>query len=222
MSESEAMGIEPEADAPAPPEVSSLRLVMTLTIAGLLAGLLLVVVDGLTAPAIAAYKKKMQEEAATEVLGGAARLEKLAFSGGALAVVAEGQPEPLGAQVLFRGYDEAGALVGYAIPGGKFGYADVIEIMFGYSPTSSTVLGMKVLASKETPGLGDAIIKNEDYTSQFPGAVPPLVPTKGGAAGPSEVDTITGATISSKAVILGINDALERFGAAIDELEATQ
>jgi len=181
---------------------------------------LLVVVDGLTAPAIAQYKKEQQELAATEVLGGAARLEKLVFSGGSLSVLPEGQAEPVGAAVLFRGYDEADALVGYAMPGGKFGYADVIEIMVGYAPTTNTVLGMKVLATKETPGLGDAITKNEDYTSQFPGAVVPLVPTKGTASGPSDVDTVTGATISTKAVVLGINDAVERFGPAIQELEA--
>ena len=224
--ESGSLAIEAALDAPPPPRVSSLRLVATLSIAGFLAGLLLVVVDGLTAPAIAAYKKQQQELAATEVLGGAASLQKLTLVGGALTPLAEDEEAPLGAPVLFRGLDEAGATVGYAMPGGKFGYADVIELMVGFAPgpdgaaAGGTVLGMKVLASKETPGLGDGIFKDEAYTGQFPGAIAPLVPTKGTAAGPSDIDTITGATISSKAVVLGINDAIERFGAAIDQLEA--
>jgi len=205
-----------------PPSVSSLRLILTLAIAGMLAGLLLVIVNELTAPAIAKYKKEQQELAATEVLGGAARLEKLVFSGGALTVLPEGEVEPLGAATLFRGYDEAGVLVGYAMPGGKFGYADVIEIMVGYAPATGTVLGMKVLANKETPGLGDGIIKNEAYTGQFPGKDAPLEPTKGTASTSSQVDTITNTTISSKAVILAINDAIDEFGSAIDELEAAQ
>jgi electron transport complex protein RnfG len=216
------MSEEHTTDAPAPPEVSSLRLVLTLGIAGMLAGLLLVVVDGLTAPAIAAYKKKLQEEAATEVLGGATRLEKLALVDGQLQLLGAAEAAPLGAEVAFRGFDEADQLVGYALPGGKFGYADVIELMVGYAPTTDTVLGMKVLGNKETPGLGDGIIKNEAYTGQFPGRSLPLVPTKGTASGPGDVDTITGATISSKAVVLGINDAIERFRPAIEALEGAE
>lgn len=206
--------------AETPPSVSSLRLVLTLAVAGALAGLLLVVVDGLTRPRIEAYKKLQQEKAATEVLGGAARLEKLVFTGGALFVLLEGEPEPVGAEVLFRGYDADDNLVGYALPGSKFGYADAIDLMLGYAPAREELLGMKVLGNKETPGLGDGIEKNPKYTGQFPGRKLPLVATKGTASAANEVDTITGATISSAAVIGGINAAVEYFGPAIAAFEA--
>jgi len=69
------------------------------------------------------------------------------------------------------------------------------------------VLGMKVLESKETPGLGDKIVKDSTFVSAFRGAGAPLVGVKAGqgsgAAG--EVHMITGATISSQAVIDIIN-----------------
>lgn len=209
-------------EAPAPPEVSSLRLVATLAFAGAFAGLLLVFVYQATAPRIAAYKKLQQELAATEVLGGSERvaeLQKLDFIGGAITLVPEGS-EAAGT-ILFRGFDASGELVGYALPGGKFGYADVIEIMVGYAPHTKKLLGMKVLASRETPGLGDGIFKNQKYAGQFPGRDLPLVITKPGAASAlNEVDTITGATISSAAVIKGINEAIANFADAIDTLES--
>lgn len=208
------------AQDPTPPEVSSFKLIATLAGAGMLAGLLLIFVYQATAPRIAKYKKEQQELAAREVLGGADRLEKLDFHEGAITVVPEGE-EALG-EVLFRGFDAAGELVGYALPGGKFGYADVIELMVGYAPHTKTLLGMKVLGNKETPGLGDGVVKNEQYKGQFPGRALPLIPTKakGPAREAAEVDTITGATISSTAVIVGINATVEEFAAAIDTFEA--
>jgi electron transport complex protein RnfG len=76
---------------------------------------------------------------------------------------------------------------------------------------------MKVLESKETPGLGDKIEKDQVFVGQFSGAQPPLVGVKKGKrSGPREVDMITGATISSKAVIRIINNTLRRLGPLVD------
>jgi len=71
-----------------------------------------------------------------------------------------------------------------------------------------------VLESKETPGLGDKIEKDSSFVNEFEGVQAPLVGVKSGQAegDPNEVDTITGATISSEAIIDIINrriDALE-------------
>jgi electron transport complex protein RnfG len=71
---------------------------------------------------------------------------------------------------------------------------------------------MEVLESKETPGLGDKIIKDEDFLANF-AALDATLKSDGSAlenpieavkAGqkeqPWQIDGITGATISSKAV----------------------
>ena len=80
-------------------------------------------------------------------------------------------------------------------------------------------MGMKVLDSKETPGLGDKIFKDMAFVDQF-FAKPdtPLVAVKPGAGKgrPGEIDTITGATISSKVVIDIINHGLEEWKPLID------
>jgi len=73
---------------------------------------------------------------------------------------------------------------------------------------------MKVLDSKETPGLGDKIYKDKAFVEQFfKGPATPLKGVKIGAGKglPNEVDTITGATISSTAVINIINHGLQEW-----------
>ena len=73
---------------------------------------------------------------------------------------------------------------------------------------------MKVLESKETPGLGDKIFKDQAFVDQFfAGPTRRWSPVKAGAGKglPGEIDTITGATISSKVVISIINHGLEEW-----------
>ena len=83
---------------------------------------------------------------------------------------------------------------------------------------------MKVLESKETPGLGDKIFKDEGFVSEFEGARTPLLGVKvnQGTGDPHEVDMITGATISSRTVIGTINHRLEALAEAIAEHAATE
>ena len=47
------------------------------------------------------------------------------------------------------------------------GYADIISILYGYAPEKQAVIGIYVLASKETPGLGDKIEKDENFLANF-------------------------------------------------------
>ena len=77
-----------------------------------------------------------------------------------------------------------------------------------------------MLDSKETPGLGDKIFKDQTFVDQFfAGPETPLVGVKAGAGKglPNEIDTITGATISSKVVIDIINHGLEEWRPVIDK-----
>ena len=92
-------------------------------------------------------------------------------------------------------------------------------IIFGVDPITGKLKGMKVLDSKETPGLGDKIFKDMAFVNQF-FADPdtPLIPVKPGTGKgrPGEIDTITGATISSKKLVEIINHALEEWKPILD------
>ena len=75
-----------------------------------------------------------------------------------------------------------------------------------------------MLENKETPGLGDKIVKDMEFVGQFAESNAPLVGVKIGAGtgGQDEIDMITGATISSRAIIRIINNALERLDPMIE------
>ena len=197
-------------EAPTPPvvvEASAFRLVGTLTVAGALAGLVIVLVFQWAQPRIEAYQARVLAEAVTEVLGGAARYETVFLDEDG---VFKAQPAADTASLderIYVGYDDAGNRVGVAVAGAKAGFQDVIRLIFGYDPGTGEVLGMKVLESKETPGLGDKIEKDSTFVGQFVRVATLIQGVKKGRerGAAEEVIMITGATISSQAVIDIIN-----------------
>ncbi|HSM09364.1 MAG TPA: FMN-binding protein [Gemmatimonadota bacterium] len=191
-----------------PPAV---RLLGTLTIAGALAGLLLVLVNGWAEPRIMAHRAEVLREAVHEVLGGPDHYETLFLVDGRFTADLPAGMDSLALDRIYAGYDADGRQVGLAIAGGEPGFQDVIQLLFGFDPTTGRITGMKVLDSKETPGLGDKIEKDSVFGAEFSDPVPPLVGVKRGAGSGDEheVDMITGATISSRTVIDIINHRLE-------------
>lgn len=123
--------------------------------------------------------------------------------------------------VVYAGFDDSDIFKGVAIEASGQGYADVIRILYGYDPSSQTVVGFYVLESKETPGLGDKIEKDQNFLANFKALAVQLnadltqlenkvIPVKqGGKTQPWEVEGITGATISSRTIgnILGESTA---------------
>ena len=105
--------------------------------------------------------------------------------------------------VIYFGYDASGKLSGIAIPGAEPGYQDLIYGIYGYRPDQQTIIGFKVLESKETPGLGDKILSDPDFAANFTRLlVEPQIEVvkKGEKKSENQVEAITGATISSNAV----------------------
>jgi len=186
---------------------SSLRLVMTLAIAGLISGIAIIGIYESTLPTITANKARELREAVFKVLPGVSRMQALVSRKGALVVVdSPEKDEP----VIYGGYDDGGAFMGYAIPAAGPGFQDTIAILYGYKPAEQLVVGMEVLESRETPGLGDKIYKDAEFVGGFSALSiePEIVAVKKGTSSrPNEIDAITGATISSKAVVRIINEA---------------
>lgn len=204
-------------------EVSPLRLLMTLAVAGALAGALLVFVFLWSQPRILAYNARVLREAVQEVLKGPDHFESLFLLDGALVTPAQipESVDTLDLDRVFLGYDEAGRPIGYAMEAEGFGFQDIISLIFGFDAETGRVLGMKVLRHLETPGLGDKIVKDSAFVGEFDGVNAPIEGVKPdrNTGDPDQVDMITGATISSKAVIRIINDRIAALG---DLLEAYQ
>jgi len=190
---------------------SSMRLVLTLAIAGLISGIAIIGIYESTLPTITANKARELREAVFKVLPGVSQMQALVYREGELVVV-EGpdKDEP----VVYGGYDEQSEFVGYAMPAAGPGFQDTIGILYGYKPSEKIVVGMEVLESRETPGLGDKIYKDPVFVGGFSAlsVEPEIVAVKKGTQSqPNEIDAITGATISSKAVVRIINETHEEW-----------
>jgi electron transport complex protein RnfG len=207
----------------APPQVSasSARLIGTLGVAGALAGLGIVMAFQWANPRIEAYRAKVLAESVTEVLGGPDRYETVYVENGKLTDAPQGDTTTL--DRVYVGYDASGKPRGVALEAEEAGFQDIITLIFGYDPASGDLLGMKVLGSKETPGLGDKIIKDSAFVQGFENVGTPLLGVKKGqgSGGHDEVVMITGATISSRAVIDIINHRLEALKGPVDSYWAT-
>ncbi len=200
-----------------PDSGNSVAMLRTLGGIALISGCLLSLVYQATSSRIEQNYDARVRNAVFELLPGATQQKTFTFTG----------TDESGAEVpftVYAGYDESGALVGVALEASDGnGYGGEINLLYGYLPDQAAVAGMKVLLCKETPGLGDRIRSDEAFQSNFDAlAVPltddgatlaaPLVYAKPGeGGGPGEIEGISGATISSKAVVR----AMQRSAAAM-------
>ena len=107
---------------------------------------------------------------------------------------------------VFNGGEPVAALF---VVTARDGYAGPIRLLVGVG-ADGVVTGLRILEHRETPGLGDKIYKDADFVAEFSALLvdPEIVAVKKGTkTGPNQVDAITGATISAKAVVRIINEA---------------
>ena len=204
-----------------PVSVPSWRLLATLGGAGALAGLLIVLVHLWTRGPIQAHQAAVLRSAIEEVLHAPARADTLFLVGGALSDAPPSGADRATVERVYRGFAADGRAIGYAVVGRAPGFADEIGLIFGYDPGAREVLGMKVLSTKETPGLGDKI-ERPLFMDQFRGRTAPLVGVKsaGAESDRSAIVMVTGATISSRTVIRAINEAVARWQPLLDAYDA--
>ncbi len=209
---------------PEEPEPSSFKLILALGIAGFISGIILVATFIYTDPIIRANKEAAIQRAIFKVLPACDTYTPLTVKEGRLVKY---EPDDKAKKesdkdvpLIYAGYNKNKELVGFAIPGSEPGFQDIIATIFGYDGTRKVIIGFEVLESKETPGLGDKIFKDADFQTNFTALAvePEIVPVKKGARQhPNEVETITGATISSKAVVRLLNNTMARWQQSIDD-----
>ncbi len=206
---------------PAPVQQDNpMRMILVMGSVGLISSLLLVYTYRTTAPYIEANRAAYLQQSVFAVLPGAVQKRTFVPADGQDLAASEDE-NPQGER-YFAGYDADGNLIGIAIEAQGQGYADVIRLLYGYDPACACVIGMKVLESKETPGLGDKIDKDPSFLSNFErlsvaltedmtGLLRRLELVKPGAREEDwQVAAITGATISSRAVTEIIDRSSER------------
>ncbi len=95
--------------------------------------------------------------------------------------------------------------VGTVITSAGKGYGGTITVMTAFTP-DGVIKQIKITEQSETAGLGSKIVSEASFQESFAGlpAAPFTV---------NDIDAISGATISSKAVTAAVNSAVEAFNA---------
>ena len=104
--------------------------------------------------------------------------------------------------------DASGQSIGYVISfAATEGYGGEISLSMGMT-NEGEITGFEVLKASETPGLGMKC-KEDAFKNQFAGINADSIEyTKDGAKADNEIDAISGATITTKAVTKGVNAAI--------------
>lgn len=106
------------------------------------------------------------------------------------------------------------ALEGFAVKVAPKGFGGSMEVMVGVSK-DGILQGVKILSHSETPGLG-ANAEDASFTSQYEGKSGQLKVVKTTPSAEDEIQAITGATITSKAVTDGINEVIALLEHRVD------
>lgn len=164
---------------------------------GLLAG-----TNQITAPLIEQRNQQASNEAREIVLQDASEFKILSsdkYKSGSEVEVVE----------VYEGLNGS-EIAGYTIKVLPSGYAGEIEVMVGIK-ADGTISGVNIGNMKETPGLG-AKANEEAFYGQYLGKpATQLSVIKSGTPGETEIQAISGATITSNAVTTGVNAAVEVY-----------
>lgn len=183
----------------------SIKDTIILTLITVIAGLLLGVVYEITKEPIAAEQKRAKEEAYKEVFADADTFEVITVDETKVKEKLSEEGYNVTINEAMKVYDKSSNVIGYVLTVTDHeGYGGDIQFAMGVK-SDSTVNGISFLAISETAGLGMKAAE-EDFMKQFAGKnVKSFRYTKNGASVDEEIDAISGATITTNAVVNGVN-----------------
>ena len=166
-----------------------LRLALILLAITAVVAALLAFVNSVTAPVIEKLNAEKTQQAIEAVLPGGGESVDFTDASGLVSVVYKGE-------------------AGYAVQVAPAGFDGPITMMVGVD-FDGNVLGISIIKHTETAGLGAVAAATtsagENFRGNFEGLSGSVAVTKDGG----EVEAITGATITSRAVCAGVNAALD-------------
>ena len=173
--------------------ISLTLLAITALVAAALAG-----VNAVADPLIKAHKAEKMQKAMEKVMPGASAFVPVEF-----------KDETGTVKTVYIAEMEQGCLPCYVVEVAPAGFGGAITMMVGIKNDGETVHAISIVSHTETAGLGSVAAANtsagEAFRDQFVGASGVLAVDKDGG----NIDSITSATITSRAVVDGVNAALE-------------
>lgn len=163
----------------------------------------LAVTWGFTATKIEAQAREAERASLSTVLPDAVTFE--AITDAALLGKARAAAGDIGIDGVFRALDSAGNQVGVGILVTSRGYGGPLRMAVGLD-RNGKVTGVMIVSMNETPGLGTKVVEDKTFLPRFQGL--------DSAEAAKKVDTITGATKSSRGVRKGVEAALAAYAAS--------
>lgn len=151
---------------------------------------------------IAIQQEKTRNSAMREVLPEATDFKDLSLSSDEVVSVYEGTKD--------------GAVIGYAITTNPKGYGGEVNILTGIDAEDDSITGISILSHNETPGLG-ANAEKPAFKDQYIGKGGNLVVVKSVPSKDDEIEAMTSATITTKAVTKGVNASTDFYNTTIKE-----
>ncbi len=186
----------------------TLKLGLILFIITAVAASVLAISNNITAPRIAEAAKIADDLAKQEILPEGDKFEPL--DEGKLNEIKDENSDIL---EIYEGYN-GDDLIGYTVKSKANGYGGAIELMTGIS-TEGKITGIKILSHGETPGLGANATK-EYFSDSFKNkpVEGELVAVKE-PSGETEVQALTSATITTTAIVDGVNIVREIYNSKL-------
>lgn len=205
----------------AKPKTSFLKNCAALLVITLIAGLALSAVNEVTEEPIALAEEEANLEAYQSIFP-EAELETPAdidtlLTGAQAAADAAGFSDCTVSDILYAN-DENGERIGYIIAAtSPNGYGGDVSVAIGIDISTDTITGFSVLSNSETAGLG-ARCTEDAFTSQFAGKAATVIEyIKSGEASETQIDAISGATVTTSAVTEAVNSALAVYNSLLKE-----
>ena len=176
------------------------QLVVVLGLITFVCALLLGIINGVTADKIAQNNENTRNEAMAAIISEAEDFSEVEVSEEWTAPADKNQPAVSGVYAAQAG----GETIGYCVEVKPKGFGGELTMIVGIN-TDGTVAGAQVTEHGETPGLGAKSQTDPNWITQFAGqpADGSLAVSKDGGT----INAITGSTITSRAVTLGVNTA---------------
>jgi electron transport complex protein RnfG len=201
---------------------SSFALIRTLGLVATICGIVIVGVYQITLDRVNANRKLALERQVFKVVPQAHQVIEY-FATPAGVEPAGDRATPANAIRFYAGYTTDGKLAGIAAEASSAGYADQVRVLYGYDPEKQVITGIGVVAMRETPGIGDKILTDAAFLRNFQALDVQLAQDMqslahavktvkhGTKQNPWEIDAISGATVTSKAVGRGINSSAQQL-----------
>lgn len=167
------------------------RLILTLTIIGLISALALAFVYQLTLPIIEEHQAETKKEAILAVLPESDSYKEVVKKG----------------VIFYEGNIEGE--IAMSVKGG--GFQGEIELMLGANPYEGKIYAIKVISHSETPGLGANIIGEKFERNFLDKPFGEYLVVKRPVANSTEVEAISGATISTQKVTDIVSEAIKQM-----------